>query len=212
MDGSARQGRIRVAIVDDHPMMREGTRLALQQMADIEVVGIAEDGASALDLVRQLCPDVLVLDVRLPDMSGIEVAERVRSEQPRVGILVLTGYEDVGYFHALVRLGVHGYLRKSASADQIANAVRTVGNGNSALELGELPMPLPGGKEALTAREYEVLRLLVAGRRNGDIADMLSLSLKTVEFHVSHILQKLGARSRAQAVSMALEQRLVLPT
>lgn len=203
--------RIRVVIADDHPMMREGTRLLLERTADIQVVGTAGLGALALELAQTLRPDVLVLDVRLPDVSGIEVARRLRSGLPEIGIVVLTGYDDVGYYHALVKVGVRGYLRKTSSGEEIIAAVRAVAKGAKVLGYEGSRSAAGGEKEALTAREYEVLCMLVDGHRNGEIADELNVSLKTVEFHVSHIMQKLGARSRAEAVAIVLERGLVQP-
>lgn len=191
----------RVVIIDDHPMMREGTRALLDEAPDINVVGTGGRGAEALRLVGELRPDVLILDVRLPDISGVEVAKRVREAFPEVGLLILTGYDDVGYFRALMDLGVKGYLRKTAKGEDIAEAVRLVAQGKKivdaeAVEIGETSGPV-------TARERSVLTLLATGLRNHEIADALGLSQRTVEFHVSNLFQKLGARSRTEVILKA---------
>lgn len=207
LNGSeARQTR--VVIIDDHPMMREGTRALLDQAPDIKVVGTAGRGAEALRLVGELRPDVLILDVRLPDISGVEVAKRVREAFPEVGLLILTGYDDVGYFRALMDLGVKGYLRKTAKGEDIAEAVRLVAQGErivdtEAVEIGELTSPM-------TARERSVLCMLATGLRNHEIAEALGLSQRTVEFHASNLFQKLGARSRTEAILKARQLGLIV--
>src|SRR5689334_15656218 len=188
---------IRVLIVDDHPMAREGTRALLERSAAIEVVGAVGEGFAALWLLRELQPDIVLLDVRLPDISGIEVARQLRTEFPTVKVLVVTGYDEIGYARALLQLGVRGYLAKSASGAELVAAVRAVAAGNQVITAEAARGIVEGRNDPLTAREHEVLQRLVAGRRNAEIADDLCLSLKTVEFHVRNVLQKLGARSRA---------------
>ena len=197
---------IQVVLVDDHPLLREGTRGLLKEEPDMEVVGVAGDAATALRMVRELCPDVLVLDLRLPDASGVEVAKRVQGECPRTAVLILTGYEDVSYEQALRRLGVGGYLRKTASGNEIVSAIRAVAAGRAVFgpescdAVGDPSAPRP---DLLTERELEVLRLLSAGRRNAEVAQELVVSIKTVEFHVGNLLDKLGARSRTEALAVA---------
>lgn len=190
---------IRVIIVDDHPMLRNGTKACLEQAAGVDIVAVASTGAEALRLVQAHRPGVLLLDLRLPDVSGVEVARRVREWSAEVAIVVLTGYEQIGYARALRELGVKGFLPKTASSKEIVGAVRAVAAGGSAF-----PNIADGGSiEALSIRELEVLRLMVAGYRNADIAEELSISLRTVEYHVSNVLSKLEARSRADAIRIA---------
>ena len=208
-DGGA--GPIRVVIVDDHPMLREGTRALLDARPGIAVAGVAGEGAAALRLVAELRPDVLLLDVQLPDLSGIEVARRVRDAHPAVAILVLTNYEEAGYVRALLQLGARGYLGKAASGDEIAAAVRAVARGEGSVLSPTARAVLGAGAVELTARETEVLQLLAVARRNGEIARELSISENTVEFHVRHLLQKFGARSRAEAVLKARQAGYVPP-
>lgn len=200
---------IRVVIVDDHPLLCQGTQAVLEQTADIRVVGAAGEGRAVLGLLQRTRPDVLVLDVHLPDLSGVEVARQVRAQFPDIAVLVLTGYDEVGYIRALVAMGVRGYLAKSASGADIVAAVRTVAHGRTVLVSEGVRAALQADVSVLTEREQEVLDLLVAGRRNQEVADTLSLSLKTVEFHVSHVLAMLDVRSRLEAVRVAREQGLV---
>jgi DNA-binding NarL/FixJ family response regulator len=195
---------IRVIVVDDHPLMLEATKILLAFHADIAVVGTAGTGSETLRLITELQPTVLVLDLRLPDISGIEVARQVRSSFPSVAMLVLTGYDDIGYVQAMLQIGVKGYLPKTATGPEIVAAVRTITRGGTAFHP---KIPLPGrsiSMDNLSARELEVARLLVVGQRNHEMADTLKVSLKTIEFHVSNILSKLKARSRAEAISKAL--------
>ncbi len=208
--GAGGHSRIRVLVADDHALIREGTRATLQGAGGIEVVGSAGDGEMALSLARALRPDVVLLDVRLPDISGIEVAERLRAELPATGILVLTGYEDVSYYRAFIKLGVQGYLRKTTSAAEVVAAVRAIASGGTAIEPLDQPSGV-NGREALSPRELDVLSLLVEGCRNREIAERLEVSLKTIEFHVSNILQKLGARSRAEVAVLAVESGITVP-
>ncbi len=202
---------VHVVIADDHPMLREGTRALLERQAGIVVVGATGEGAAALRLVANLRPDVLLLDVHLPDLSGVEVARRLRADHPAVAVLVLTNYEEAGYIRAMLQLGVRGYLGKTASGDQIVAAVRAVARGRGPVLSEGARAALGGGDVALTAREQEVLHLLAAGRRNGEIAAALSVSVNTVEFHVRHLLQKFGARSRTEVVLKARQQGYAPP-
>lgn len=199
---------IRIVLVDDHPMLRDGTQALLNRAPGMTVVGVAGDGASALSLVQSADPDLLVLDVHLPDMSGVEVARQIRLHHPNIKVLVLTGYDGAGYMRTLLQHGVQGYLAKTATGEQIIAAVRTIAAGHSLL----LPDPQRGagvtGVEDLTAREQEILQLVAAGKRNGEIADQLVVSVKTVEFHMHNLFEKLGVRSRAEAIRKALQEGL----
>jgi DNA-binding NarL/FixJ family response regulator len=198
-----------VVLVDDHPAVRHGTGAILDESPGIRVVGAAGDGAAALRLVADLRPDVLLLDVRLPDISGVEVARRVRETHPAVAIIVLTGYEDASYARALLALGVHGYLEKSAGAEEIVAAVRAVAAGRSAIVSAAARAALGDPGAGFTPRELEVLRRLARGLRNAEVAADLSISLRTAEFHVGNVLAKLGARSRTDAVNKARRRGLL---
>ncbi len=187
----------RVLIVEDHPVAADGTRRALEEGGGLEVVGLATTAASALAGVARTQPDIPILDIHLPDLNGIEVARRIRRDYPAVAIVVLTGYDDIGYERALNKLGVSAYLQKTSTGSDIAATVRAVARGgvpptSSTRQATNFP-------DSLTEREAEVLQLVVAGFQNQEIADELHIKLRTVEFHITNILEKLGARSRADA-------------
>lgn len=202
---------IRVVLVDDYPLLREGTAASLQRASGITVVGLAADGATALRLAEREQPDVVLLDLRLPDVNGVEVARQLRARFPSVAVLILTGYEDTGYVRPLLELGVAGYLRKTASGDEVIAAVRAVAVGRRTLPPDLLAEVDDASQyESLAPREQEILELISAGMRNAEIAAALSISVKTVEFHVSHLFSKLDVRSRTEAMRVAQQIGLLL--
>jgi DNA-binding NarL/FixJ family response regulator len=205
-DGDA---RIRVVITDDHAVMREGTQLILEA-AGIDVVATAATGAEALRVVARHRPNVLLLDLQLPDTSGVEVAQIVCRDHPDVGVLILTGHAEGGYIRTLLQIGVRGYLHKMASGAEIVAAVRAVAAGRTIVMSGTVGATAPSRSEPLTARELQVLRLMAAGLRNADIARELFVSVKTVEHHVTNLLVKLRARSRTQAIVRAQQHGLAV--
>jgi DNA-binding NarL/FixJ family response regulator len=200
----------RMVIADDHPVMLEGTAQLFAECPDLLVVGTAMTGEETLQLVAALKPDLLILDIRLPDISGIAVAKAIRKNTPNVCILVLTGYDDPAYAKALAKLGVQGMLAKTTPGSDIVDAVRRIRTGE------RLPMQAPAPFEqsiaTLTEREQTVLGLLAAGYRNREMAERLQVSLKTVEFHVSQLLEKLGVRSRTEAMGKAIALGLIAPS
>ncbi len=205
---------IRVFVVDDHPVVRHGLVAILRFEPDFELVGEAADGLEAARLILERKPDVVLLDLRLPGIGGIEVMQRVRAQEPGVRFLVLTTYDTDEYIGPALAAGAQGYLLKDATPDELARGVRELMKGGAALEpavaarlLGR--MADPSGAEPLSAREMEVLRLLVAGAGNKAIAAQLGLSENTVKSHLSHIFDKLGVQSRAEAVAVALQRGLV---
>jgi DNA-binding NarL/FixJ family response regulator len=202
-DHESRQLRkIRAILVDDHPVFAEGLKEGLEQTGTITVVGVAQSGYTALELMRQLDPDVVVLDMRLPGLSGMAVAEQARTVCPRAAVLMLSGLDGPESATTLLRLGVRGFLSKTASADAIASAVQVVANGGTLLGtlMPSSGFPTPDG---LTPRESEVLQLLIAGCRNVDIAFRLGIALHTVESHVRQVLHKRGAKSRWELRGLA---------
>jgi DNA-binding NarL/FixJ family response regulator len=200
---------IRVLVVDDHPMILEGTQALLRRSPNIEVVGAAMSGKAAVRMVEELQPEVLLLDVRLPDMNGVEVARAVRAAFPDVAVLVLTGYDDTGMLRSMLQLGVPGYLRKTATGDELIAAVEAVAAGQKVLEAELLQVGLASMEQSFTEREMSVLRLVATGLRNAEIADQLEVSVKTVEFHMRHVLAKLGVRSRTEATGTAVQRGII---
>lgn len=193
--------RWRILIVDDHPVVLDGTTRLFAPCEDFAVVGTTASGKEALQLVSDLRPDLVILDIRLPDISGIEVARTCRAAFPNVRILVVTGYDDVAYAKALASIGIHGMISKTSSGTEIVALARKICAGE-VLPIAEAAST--SDIDRMTGRERAILALLVAGRRNKEIADHLQISVKTVEFYVSQLLEKLSVRSRAEAVGKAV--------
>jgi DNA-binding NarL/FixJ family response regulator len=206
---------MRVLVVDDHPVVRQGLIAILRFEPDIELVGEAADGREAVRLILERRPDVVLLDLRLPELSGVEVMRAVRPQAPEVRFLVLTTYDTEMYIAPALAAGARGYLLKDAAPDELVRGVRAVMEGRAALEPSVAArlldrMAEPEGGE-LSEREREVLGLLVRGASNKGIAHQLGLSENTVKAHVAHIFNKLGVQSRAEAVAVALQRGLVDP-
>ena len=204
----------RVLVVDDHPVVRHGLIAILGYEPDITVVGDAADGEEAVRLILERQPDVVLLDLRLPKLSGIEVMRQVRAQAPRVRFLVLTTYDTDEYIGPALAAGAQGYLLKDALPDELARGVRAVMRGGASLEpevAARLIERMAEGErgDELSGRELEVLRLLVAGASNKAVAAQLGLSENTVKTHISRIFAKLGVQSRAEAVAVALQRGLV---
>ena len=203
--------KIRVLVVDDHPVVRHGLVSILRWEQDMELVGEAADGAEAVRLILDQQPDVVLLDLRLPELSGIDVMKAVRARLPRVRFLVLTTYDTDSYIGPALAAGAQGYLLKDAMPDELADAVRALMQGGAALEpavAARLLERMSDNGEELSARELEVLRLLVSGASNKAIAGRLNVSENTVKSHMSHIFAKLQVQSRAEAVAIALQRGL----
>ena len=205
---------IRLLLVDDHEMVRAGLRTFLGLQPDMEVVGEAGSGEQALALVPRLEPDIVLLDLVLPGMSGLDVVRRLRAVHPAVKVVVLTSYSGEDSVLPAVRAGVAGYLLKDVGPAELADALRAVHAGGASLDpavaatvMSSVAAPEPAG--SLTPRELEVLRLLAAGATNHAIASRLHLADKTVHRHVSNIYAKLGVSSRAAATAYAYRHHLV---
>ncbi len=209
---------LRVVVADDHPVYRDGLALLLGSVPGLEVAGTAADGAEAVAVVREQLPDVVVMDVQMPVLDGIEATRRIAAEVPSVGVVVLTMSEDDGTVFAAVRAGARGYLLKGADQEEVVRAITTVASGGAvfgaalARRIAEFFTSGPAGPETafpqLTAREREVLELVAAGRSNAQIAAALYLSPKTVRNVVSNVLTKLQVTDRAQAIVRAREAGL----
>jgi DNA-binding NarL/FixJ family response regulator len=209
---------IRIILVDDHAVLKDGIRSFLDGEKDIEVVGEAALGEEALEEIQRLKPDVVLMDINLPDKNGIEVTEIVKSKCSECKVLMLTMFDHDEYLMSSIRAGADGYLLKDAPSDQVVDAIRTVFKGDSIIHPSltkklmnyHQKKTAPHGSEnVLTDREKEVLVLLAKGLSNKDIAEQLFISDKTVKIHVSKILKKLDVKSRSQAVIYAVQNQLV---
>jgi DNA-binding NarL/FixJ family response regulator len=222
------EAKVRVLAADDQRVVREGLAMLLGLLPDIEVVGTAENGEEALALADELRPDIILMDLRMPRMDGVEATRRLRASHPEIKVVVLTTYADDRSVIDALRAGALGYLTKDAGADEIRQALHRVTSGQASLDpavqmhlieaiattnatpdtsaspMGELP-------DGLTPREAEVLGLIGAGLSNTEIAAQLFVSEATVKSHVNHMLPKIGARDRAQAVGYAYRHGLVPP-
>ncbi|MET8137576.1 response regulator transcription factor [Streptomyces sp. NPDC006290] len=219
-------GTIRVLIADDQQMVRQGFTVLLNTHPGIEVVGQAVDGLDAILKVAELAPDVVLMDIRMPELGGIEATRRITTDTPHIKVLVLTTFDLDEYVYEALRAGASGFLLKDASADQLAEAVRVVAAGDALLapgitrrliaefsRLGSTPRaPLKQRIGDLTERETEVLAHIAQGLSNAEIAQRLVVAEQTVKTHVGRILVKLGLRDRTQAAVFAYESGLIRPT
>jgi DNA-binding NarL/FixJ family response regulator len=210
---------MRVLLVEDHPMFRDGLARMLETVEDVEVVGEAGTGEEAVQLAEQLKPTIILMDLNLPKMSGIEATKQIIQKQPTIGILVLTMYDDDSSVFAAMRAGARGYLLKEANRNEIIRAIHAVGDGEAIFSPSIARRMMyyfeAKSKQAqvdvfpqLTEREREVLDHIARGENNAEIARVLGLNQKTVRNHVSNILSKLHASDRAHAIIMAREAGL----
>jgi len=209
---------IRIAITDDQTLIREGLAALLSLTPDLAVVGMAADGREAVALVAEHEPDVILMDVRMPGMNGVAATREIRARYPHTRVIVLTTFDNDEYVFAALRAGAAGYLLKNADPDYLAAAIRAVHAGNAILDPAVTQKVIrrvapaqaePVLSERLTRRERDVLNLMAGGAANADIAERLCLAEGTVKNHVTHILAKLGAHSRAHAVRLAVEWGLL---
>lgn len=208
--------RIRVLIADDHALLREGIRALLSLATDIEIVGDAADGREAIEKCVALDPDIVLMDVAMPGLGGLEATLEIRKKCPRTLILVLTQYDDREYVTRFLKAGVSGYVLKKAAGSELASAIRNVFRGGLVLDpaiardaLRE-PSPEAGGSEdpyeSLTDREKQVLKLVAEGRTNKEVADELDVSVKTAMSHREHVMQKLDLHNRTDLIRYALKR------
>lgn len=211
--------KLGVLLVDDHPIVRKGLKSLVSEQGDMEVVGEAGCGSDALLQLKDLRPDVIVLDITLPDINGIQVIERIKQSCLEVKVLVLTMHESSGYLRQVFQIGAAGYLLKRTAGDELIHAIRVVASGGAYLDptlagrmVNALVQNLPqkekeaAPKSKLSEREKEVLHLLALGFSNKEIAGQLSLSSKTIETYKARLIEKLGLTSRAELVRYALNQ------
>ncbi len=212
----------RIIITDDHVLIRDGIQAMLEDEPDLEVIGAATNGREALELCRKLCPELVLMDVRMPVMDGLEATRKIKRECPETSVLMVTTYESSDYLFEAIKAGAAGYVLKNVSKPQLSNAIRRTLGGESPLNQ-ELAMEMlrrfavkeeslterPSKPESLTDRELEVLGLLASGLTNQEIARRLVISPGTVKHHVRHIVSKLGVSDRTQAAVRAVELGLL---
>jgi DNA-binding NarL/FixJ family response regulator len=208
---------IRVVMAEDHVLVRQGIRNVLESSGRIEVVGEAGNGREAVELTERLQPDVVLMDIAMPEMNGIDATRLIKAANPNAAVLVLTAYDDDGYVFALLEAGAAGYLLKNSRSEELAAAVEAVCRGESVLSPPVARKVLsrfrPGADgqagpelDPLTDRELDILRLAATGLPNKAIASQLSLSSRTVQFHLAHIFEKMSVASRTEAVVSALKR------
>jgi NarL family two-component system response regulator LiaR len=206
---------IRVMIVDDHAMVRSGLRMFLLAFDDLLLAGEAANGLEAVALAESVNPDVILMDLIMPNMDGLHAAHEIHLKHPQIKIIALTSFSDPSLMRDALSVGISGYLFKDASANELATAIRSVHAGNTifAPEVAQALVSTGSAAETLleplTPREMEVLMHIVRGKTNAEISRALTLSLSTTKFHVSNIMSKLNAHNRGEVISLALKNRLV---
>jgi DNA-binding NarL/FixJ family response regulator len=202
---------ITVLIVDDHEVVREGLRLSLSRAPHIRVVGEAADGNAALDLVGRRRPSVVIMDVRMPGMDGLDATKALLEREPNTSVLIFTAYSERSLLARGLDSGAKGYILKAAPHDTLVRAIEKVAGGDSFIDPALMPAFLSGKdrEDMLTPREREILQLLADGMSNADVAQRLFISQETVKSHVRHILAKLEADTRTHAVAIALRDAII---
>lgn len=208
---------LRIVLADDHVMLREGLKSLVNAQPDMEVVGEADDGRAALDRARELRPDVVVMDISMPELNGIQATEQLKGRSRGTKVLVLTAYDEVGYIRQLLEAGASGYVLKKAAAEELVKAIRAVAAGGVYLDptlAGKVVGGYVGRKKLrgalqgveLSGREEEVLRLVAWGYTNKEVAGYLNISVKTVETHKTNLMEKLDLNGRSDIVRYALRR------
>ena len=209
---------IKILIADDHPVVREGLFAMLSREVDFDVVGEAKDGVEAVNKAKELSPDVVLMDLRMPEMDGVEAMRQIKSEMPDVKFIILTTYSDDEYIFSGIEAGARAYLLKDAPREDLFKAIRAVHRGESLIQpvvasklldrFSELSRRTPSGDE-LSSRELEILCLMAKGAANKEISAQLNIAQSTVKTHISNIFQKLGVNDRTEAVTQALKKGII---
>lgn len=214
-------GKIRVLVCDDHTILREGIRLLLNSQADIEVIAEAVDGRDAIDKARDCKPDVILMDIAMPLLNGLEATRQIRRANPDARVLVLTMYESDEYVAQMLEAGAAGYVLKKVAGSELVYAIRAVHQGEAFLYpsitkrlVEDYLRRVESGQErdsfdGLTDREREVLQLIAEGHTNKEIADLLNLSVRTVQNHRAHIMEKLGMHDRGELIKYAIQKGII---
>ncbi len=213
--------KIRVFLADDHLLLREGIRSLLGKVPDIEVIGEAGDGKEAVEKVEQLLPDVVLMDITMPELGGLEATQRIKQKNPQVKVLILTIHETSQYLAGMLNVGASGYVVKTTASGELTSAIRAVHHGDIYLypsiarmlvedylhkvKVGEQK----SSYEGLTPREREILKYIAEDRKNKEIADLLGISVRTVQAHRTNLMDKLGARDRTELVKYAIRKGII---
>ncbi|MGD8554061.1 MAG: response regulator transcription factor [Anaerolineales bacterium] len=212
--------RIRVLLADDHTLMREGIRSLIEDYPDIKVVGEAEDGRSAVTLAHKLRPDVVLMDIAMPLLNGLDATRRIKRDHPEINVLVLTMYDHEEYVRQVLEADASGYVLKRAAATELVAAIRAVARGEAVLSpsvtrivlgdyLSKESRQAEAEQDKLTLREREVLQLIAEGYTSREIAGILTLSIKTVQSHRSSIMQKLDLHDRGDLIKYAIQKKII---
>ncbi len=214
---------IRLLLVDDHEIVRTGISMLLESETDLSIVGEASTGAQALEMASQLQPDVVIMDITLPDISGIEVTRQLKAQHPEIAVVALTIHEDQQYFFEMLQAGADGYVPKRAASEDLIKAIHAAFSGEvfiypslAKVLVSDFLSQAADGKEKesvneITAREQQVLEMLAAGKTNEEIAAALSISKHTVARHRENVMRKLGLHSRSELVKYAIRKGLIEP-